>query len=144
MSTIAFNYDPDAQADVYLTRFDELLDLVGHAVAAQPDAARNGSRDVQDQRSVLFARHDLVEPRLSRPPTGRAAGRVVARRATLAASRVAGRRDRRPVRVDRRRASRWPSGWAEPQVDRRRQSDAAFPSRSARPGSTPLGCATTW
>jgi HAD superfamily hydrolase (TIGR01509 family) len=29
MQTIAFNYDPDATADAYLARFDELLDLVG-------------------------------------------------------------------------------------------------------------------
>ncbi len=27
--TVAFNYDRDAQADVFLTRFDELLDVVG-------------------------------------------------------------------------------------------------------------------
>lgn len=29
MKTIAFNYDRDAQADVFLTRFDELLDVMG-------------------------------------------------------------------------------------------------------------------
>ena len=29
MRTIAFNYDRDAAADVYLARFEELLDLVG-------------------------------------------------------------------------------------------------------------------
>ena len=29
MHTIAFNYDPDATADVYLARFEELLDLFG-------------------------------------------------------------------------------------------------------------------
>jgi HAD superfamily hydrolase (TIGR01509 family) len=29
VQTIAFNYDRDAQADVFLTRFDELLDVVG-------------------------------------------------------------------------------------------------------------------
>jgi HAD superfamily hydrolase (TIGR01509 family) len=28
MQTIAFNFDPEAQADVYLVRFDELLELV--------------------------------------------------------------------------------------------------------------------
>ena len=28
MQTIAFNFDPEAQADVHITRFDELLDLV--------------------------------------------------------------------------------------------------------------------
>ena len=28
MSTIAFNYDPDARADVYLARFEELIDVV--------------------------------------------------------------------------------------------------------------------
>jgi FMN phosphatase YigB (HAD superfamily) len=27
MQTIAFNFDPEAQADVYLVRFDELLQL---------------------------------------------------------------------------------------------------------------------
>jgi HAD superfamily hydrolase (TIGR01509 family) len=36
MQTIAFNCDPEAQADVYLVRFDELLDL---ASPASPSAA---------------------------------------------------------------------------------------------------------
>ncbi|MFH1264875.1 MAG: HAD family hydrolase [Planctomycetota bacterium] len=31
LSTIAFNYDPDAKADVFLARFEELLQLVGPA-----------------------------------------------------------------------------------------------------------------
>ncbi|MFH1266784.1 MAG: hypothetical protein ABIK89_13735, partial [Planctomycetota bacterium] len=31
LATIAFNYDPDAKADVFLARFEELLQLVGPA-----------------------------------------------------------------------------------------------------------------
>ena len=34
MQTIAFNFDPEAQADVYLVRFDELLDLASAASRA--------------------------------------------------------------------------------------------------------------
>jgi HAD superfamily hydrolase (TIGR01509 family) len=29
MTTVAFNFDPEAKADTYLSRFDELLDVVG-------------------------------------------------------------------------------------------------------------------
>jgi len=29
MQTVAFNFDPDAEADVHITRFEELLDVVG-------------------------------------------------------------------------------------------------------------------
>ncbi|MBN2473491.1 MAG: HAD hydrolase-like protein [Pirellulales bacterium] len=36
MATIAFNYDPDARADVYLARFDELPEMIP---AARPVAA---------------------------------------------------------------------------------------------------------
>lgn len=31
MSTIAFNHDPEAKADVFIVRFEELVELVGHS-----------------------------------------------------------------------------------------------------------------
>jgi len=37
MSTIAFNYDPNAKADVFIGRFEELLDLIGRS---SPQAGR--------------------------------------------------------------------------------------------------------
>ncbi len=39
LSTVAFNFDPDAKADVFIARFDELLDVVS---AAQPSLAAAG------------------------------------------------------------------------------------------------------
>lgn len=39
METIAFNFDPDAEADVFVARFEELLDVVS---AAQPPYAAAG------------------------------------------------------------------------------------------------------
>ena len=101
MSTIAFNFDADARADVFIARFEQLSEVVDGPRTTRPPGKETSARETIRLRPPRPGRRRL-EPR----PAPHCCWRVRGRPGGVAVALVARRGHLAPPRLDRRTGRR--------------------------------------